>query len=1289
MQAFGRACPWTGGKGPPPNPNKPSVNHIHQTNTNNASTRKFQQAKQKKSIENVTQKLHTSNRRKNSTKLSQSEKTFVFSNCKQELSINMTKLTNQPAPPIVSPDKNQSKLAVNLTKLTKLTNSSRSSVPKRKQSDSEEKWSREKIISELEVYLSKDNMQELKTKTEQELRKRLYMEMSDNKKRKGNQTETMDVGKLLMDSNMEYVPMLCEDSTDEEILSLEKHDAILELADFIRKCGKRVNFHKLNQATIEELHENIKIARDDHKQVKMVFPEMKGKDAIWFGPRSEANDHDYEPSFSSDDSMHDSWGDLSVTELDDLETEEVAKEINKDVTEESQEKRTTSLKETHEKLFKELLTQVANKDPPSFEKVVNHREWPKEQLVEEIMKISSKVGQVHYHSVLMNNTKEYLSKQLHSLKGTLRDLNKKKSKNITETTLRPLKQLQPKKMNNDKKIHKEVGSDGEYEWDEEYDTGKAKNQDRNIPTKDNDQKEKLATKNSEKTKTNKKTTKEEIEDKSKNMDSKETVFHRGTTDDRIASYDKYTLVAILSKRIGKDKKSSEFLLTNQLLNLQTLVKSVRDLIGLSEIIVNEEDIAYFKQQDDCENNKLANGKEMTMKEKEIPGSFDSNFTLPDTNETNKRDNPTMVTPTKPSEQSTQNHTVHRTFASVERAENETPNVQVAGSPDNNLNEGVDISQYTPELQNTQPSQNINSPPQETQQKEHQVVPITLKTFHMRVSYGLQHRGQHTPSDIKNFVRVFRSIDPQMKILPFNLEEREDVDVITEESQLPDSQSELAKWAVSIEISHNNKLHFSLRASSVLKFAELRRQLFKWCTQTKSYVKFDNITSQRIFGAGWLLGVHPRYHNRNALKAILCNSSLDLMDKIAVYPRKVWQDSTPETEKTKTNAIVIDGDYFQKDRIIQHLCGYKFQGQFKDVTFIPFKVNEAFTEKHQQKAMQEQNIYLRDTWSKVLDVKHSIELLTCNKTGKRSTFLNWMKLCEMHGQRLLMGVEYIDSEKIRIIYHKKQEYNVCNMLTYLFPAIEDQYGSEIAVKLLGNKEDRMREIKTKSMEQSYSNVCAKNIMQRSNPQDDVINNPPRVKFNSYYGKNNTIDLTDSRKKERQEIKQGDSKNKEVKLQATIREIQANQKEQQETIIKLNQQIEQNIKKSNDENSAIQKNSEQTPKNSELQAEIEALKLSQNEQYESMKSELNQTMDIKIEKSKSEIMEVVEKTKTGISQEIETLRAAHEESSRSIKEQQSANTFDVLTAISKINKRLDEQANPPISPGNQDTRHGGKK
>ena len=116
---------------------------------------------------------------------------------------------------------------------------------------------------------------------------------------------------------------------------------------------------------------------------------------------------------------------------------------------------------------------------------------------------------------------------------------------------------------------------------------------------------------------------------------------------------------------------------------------------------------------------------------------------------------------------------------------------------------------------------------------------------------------------------------------------------------------------------------------------------------------------------------------------------------------------------------------------------------------------------------------------------------------------------------------------------------------------------------------------------------------------------------------------------------------------------------------------------------------------MREEIKALWRNQEE----MKKELNESMNEKISTSKEEILQVVDANKQGISKEIESLRSQQETATKKIQEQQSVNTFNVLTAIERITNRLDEMSkapkdhtrdlhqNPPISPVEQDSRHGG--
>ena len=295
------------------------------------------------------------------------------------------------------------------------------------------------------------------------------------------------------------------------------------------------------------------------------------------------------------------------------------------------------------------------------------------------------------------------------------------------------------------------------------------------------------------------------------------------------------------------------------------------------------------------------------------------------------------------------------------------------------------------------------------------------------------------------------------------------------------------------------------------------------------------------------------------------------------------------------------------------------------------------------------------------------------------------------------MEYINNEKIRIIYHRKNEHSVCQMLTYLFPAIESQFGKEIAEMLLGDKDTQMSHIKAKNVEYTYSSACATSIVQRSNTQEAIVNHPPKIKFNSNFGSApKTVVYNDTQRRKSYSAVSREQTNQPCpEIQAAIKALQEQQIEQSKTIIELNEQVRAtNEAKNNEkfENNDETENNEDNDVTDEMREEIKALWKSQ----EQIKQELRATIDEQVSTSKDEILQVVEANKTIISKEIENLKSHQDAAHKQFQEQQSVNTFNVLTAIETIKKRLDEMnaspqtlpVNPPIRPVEHGSWHGGE-
>ena len=1269
--AFGRDCPWTGGTGPPPSKSKHATGTPNQEDSRVPISKHMVQKWAQKE-DNTPTAIVRVTPMKTKKAFSQS-----FLTCLKAKQLKSTlEAMKQPSPQAVTPDKAEKP---QLSVIGTMNRTSTFFTPKRKKSDEDTtEWTKEKLTDEIKRHQVSDGQHtNIDHMNHQELRKTLFQLIS-TKKQKKEEEGTMDIGKILMDSTMDYIPNLCEDSTDEEIKSLEKHDAILELANFIQKCGKRANMYKLNNTSLEEIHENLILARDEHKSVKLVFPELQGQDAKWFGPRSDRNDKDYEEgSLSSKKQLKDAqldddwWDDIPVEEIENLHTEEETKIDKK-----------AQLQQEHDKLFQQLLNEASKNSEVKPQPPDETLKWNKEQFATAIVTLGKKLGKTIYYSVAMNQTKEKLRAQHDTLVKQVKEM-------------KPVPQASNKSQN--------PGEDGEYEWTDENECKIICEKKNENETKNKKEEKSIKIKKEQKEQTNedvnedtpqnvtspknvneaKKDSAGEKESENKTYTTKKaeeneglTIFTRKTPDEIIEILERFTMISIIFKRMKDDVKPLDFMLKSTMKELQDMLKYFKPLMGIEEIRVTRKDEEYHRKREEQWGPNSEWGKLQAQHEKNWEEVPKSKKTPP-----NKSQAKSNHSPTQPSSQ-------------------EPPEAHLP--MDTSDMKGVDISMFTPKGSS---QFNINEPPDENKQSKSDVVTLVQRTFNMRVSYGLKHRGHHTPTDIKNFVSVLRTIDPNVKILPFELEAeagRNDHDVITHENNLPDTQDAIEKYATSIEISYNNKLHFGMRASSTLTFPELRRLLFSWCSKTRSYVKFDNIRSKKIFGLGWILGIHPSYHNRNALKSILFKNAPDLLDKVSIYPRRVWQESDDKTERTTTNGVVIDGCIEHRDRIIQHLCSYKWTGPYAQATFIPFKITEEFTLQHQQRAMQEQNIFLRDLWSKIVHVNDSTGLLTCCETGKKFTFITWLTLCEIHGKRILKSVEYIDKKRVRILYHKSNEFNVCNMLTHLFPAIEQQFGEEKAVMLLGNKDNQMRQIKTKCMEHSYAGACAKNIMQRGNPQEEVVNNPPKVKFNSYFGQNkrdNEKRETNktSNNEQRENTKQrGQNFTAENETNETVEELrkaiallQANQSKQTQIISELNEQLHKK------NNPPTEEEMDDTRANhNDMQEEIQALWTSQDEKYASLKEELSREFNEKIEKTKTKLQDAIDETNSSIKKEIEVLKSLQEASTTSLREQQVVHSTNILDAIGKLTTRMDSfhsqpptTSNPPISPVEQGSRHGG--
>ena len=221
VNPFGRGRPKPGGLKPPPSHKTDSIrSDISRNDDPSPGYRNKRLQANIGNVMHISKVKHFLRTQDTTTPLnqcSQSGKTFVEVRTKVEKKLAMAKTVSKSAPPVVSPDKGTA--AISMTTLSSNGRKSSFFSSKRKQSDAEEKWTRERIEKELEMLVPQEDLDQLHIKdmSENEIRKEFYKVVSNTKKSKGNDDATMDVGQFLMDSTMLYVPSLNENSTDMEI----------------------------------------------------------------------------------------------------------------------------------------------------------------------------------------------------------------------------------------------------------------------------------------------------------------------------------------------------------------------------------------------------------------------------------------------------------------------------------------------------------------------------------------------------------------------------------------------------------------------------------------------------------------------------------------------------------------------------------------------------------------------------------------------------------------------------------------------------------------------------------------------------------------------------------------------------------------------------------------------------------------------------------------------------------------------------------------------------------------
>ena len=177
------------------------------------------------------------------------------------------------------------------------------------------------------------------------------------------------------------------------------------------------------------------------------------------------------------------------------------------------------------------------------------------------------------------------------------------------------------------------------------------------------------------------------------------------------------------------------------------------------------------------------------------------------------------------------------------------------------------------------------------------------TFYVRPQLHI-HDSRHAPTLIKDFMRVFRQVDPTLILLPFDADNTSLNGIIHNDSLLPEDKDKMDKWVKQIEYDKHQKLCFSVRMSCTMDMYDFKEHMFGWCKRFQHWTTFDDMPATKTFSAGWLCCLHHKHVDIDQLKAWM--DSFDESGKLSplykIYPRKIYQTVPGTLEKRVTDVL---------------------------------------------------------------------------------------------------------------------------------------------------------------------------------------------------------------------------------------------------------------------------------------------------------------------------------------------------------------------------------------------------
>ena len=345
-----------------------------------------------------------------------------------------------------------------------------------------------------------------------------------------------------------------------------------------------------------------------------------------------------------------------------------------------------------------------------------------------------------------------------------------------------------------------------------------------------------------------------------------------------------------------------------------------------------------------------------------------------------------------------------------------------------------------------------------------------------------------PHLAKQVVKLYRSADSSLQILPFNASPTAN-NVLDTEENLPHEEEDIKTWVVKAEVVRD-RLHFSMKFSSIKTIPALSKRIFPWMKANKSFVQMDKIDSETITCLGLFEGLHPDFRNRDLFKQY-CLTHIKkynptIKPEISIYPRGVFAGAG--LDKVESRAVVIEVASDIADFVLQTLT-HPFEANYSDVTFVPFtKTDDSYSSILRQ-VLIHHNTMLHNTKRKILHgLKNIDEHFTMND-GKILSIRQWLLSAQSDetstDEPLIQHVDFTTKNSISVIFDAKYESILHSLLRHIDQELSKYYPKDVLNKVYEDTAPHEKHKKNERIFTESERLWAEHIKRKYavNPQGD--------------------------------------------------------------------------------------------------------------------------------------------------------------------------------------------------------------